>query len=710
MLDKHLRQIIKAHQLKIYTIVAVGLVGVASLVISRAANLNTALEPELGALSGCAKSVGSTSASGGSVIQFGCTGSGAFGAQLPIQYNLASLTGTIRYVAPNGDDSKDGSINTPYATLSKAISSVSAGSTIVMRGGTYRGIVNTYVSKAVNIIAYPGEIPEMRGSIAVSSMGTSGSDWNTDGNYRWRSYNPRPVTDGSGITFSSSMENLTGDGEGRYPDQVWTGNTSLKQVVSKDKLADGKFWVDRAAGRIYLMAGDASKPNIEMSRPAPAGSTNDRDRVLDIGGQNVKIEGLRITRYSNSANDYGVITVEANAHNTTLRNIEVSDSSYISILATNSDSVLAENITIDRSNWMGFAADFTNNLTLKAVKITNMNYADEFTGSPQSGALKTGKTKGTKVLDSYIANNHSHGLWYDESNTDVLIANSVIVDNQQSGVFFEISDRMLLINSYIRSSGSREPLTIAGSSGVQLVNNTIIGGANPVGVYTDSRSMYPCSISTFPTSACGGGKSGVYDGNRLSERNPNPPPEFLDRADKARHSRSGFYREQTMDWMPRIDLMINNIVAYPTANRFCGIVPMCITTTHTATGASAPLQTILHKANSPWSGIPQTKMDGNVYATNNSNGWIIRVQGDSSTNYTNLGTFSSAMSASPVSLSGIETNGLQGTEYINTNGTPTANLQSRHGNAVPVPQNSLINQYIPAGNRHYGALFDVGSY
>src|SRR5690606_15623027 len=136
---------------------------------------------------------------------------------------------------------------------------------------------------------------------------------------------------------------------------------------------------------------------------------------------------------------------------------------------------------------------------------------------------------------------------------------------------------------------------------------------------------------------------------RLSELNPNPPPEFLARGDGGGHSRSGFYREQTMDWMPRIDLMINNIVAYPTANRFCGYVPMCITTTHSGTGASAPLQTILHKANSPWPGIPQTKMDGNVYATNNSNGWIIRVQGDSSTNYTNLGTFSSAMSASPVS-------------------------------------------------------------
>lgn len=685
-----------------------GLMGVYFTFSSRAAVPTVSVEAEGHTLAGCMKTVADTSAAGGSAVTFGECGEGAQspGASLPISYNLASLTGTVRYAAPDGSSSASSCPVGAPCSLPRAVALSANNDTIVMRGGTYRGVVNLGITRSgLRIIAYPGETPTVNGAIAVASSGTSDSGWNTDGSERWRAYNPRPVTAGSGIDFPSSNQNLAGDGVGRYPDQVWIAGEPLKQVLNRNQLQNGRFWVDRTNSRLYLTATDAAKSNIETSRPSPTGSSNDRDRALHVNASNVRIEGIRVIRYSNSANDYGVIVADSGAHGFSMKNVVVADVAYITVTINMADNVVMEHVTLERSNWMGFSAYQTDNLLLKAVRITQMNHAGEFTPDPQSGALKAGRTKGIKVLDSYVANNNSHGLWWDESNVGGVVANNVIVDNATSGVFYEISDDLLLINNYVRSTSNREPVLMAGSSGLKIVNNTIIGGANPLGIYTDDRSQPNCSNSTYPLSACGNGNTSVLTGNRLSEPNPSPPPEFLPRADGIGHSRSGFARQPTMDWMPRVDLMINNIIAYPTANRFCGITAVCITTSHTS-GASAPINTIFHQANSPWPGIPRTQVNGNVYATNNSNGWLIRA---GNTSYTALGTFRDAM-ASQANISGMEANGLAGTQYVQSNGSPTAALAAQHSNAVAVPSNGLINQYLPAGTRHYGVTFDINGY
>src|SRR5262245_10392925 len=45
------------------------------------------------------------------------------------------------YAAPTGSDSAAGTINAPFASLSKAVSTAKAGDTIILRGGTYAGNV-----------------------------------------------------------------------------------------------------------------------------------------------------------------------------------------------------------------------------------------------------------------------------------------------------------------------------------------------------------------------------------------------------------------------------------------------------------------------------------------------------------------------------------------------------------------------------------------
>ncbi len=584
------------------------------------------------------------------------------GAHLPISYNIASLTGTVRYVAPGGNDtSGTGSASAPYATLAKAYSVAGSGDNIVVRGGTYRqGNVTITSAKPVKIIAYPGETPVFDGAAAVPA--TTG--WVTEGSLKYRAYTPMPVTDGSGISFTTG-QNLAGDGVGKYPDQAWVGTTQLRQVSAKGSVVAGKFYVDRTNNRIYLLATDVSKGSIEVA--------NLRN-FITVQAPGTTLEGLKITRYSNTASDYGVVKVTETADNFTARNVDISDTAFIAMLITGGSRVnkgaTLKNVSVSTSNWMGVSASYTDNLTFDQVYLKGMNQWSEFTYSPQSGAIKTSRTRYTKVLNSQIRNNVSHGMWFDQSNYDVQVAGNVIADNSGTAVFFEISDKLTLANNYIRTkvAGARA-VKLAGSSGLRLINNTIFGGVDPVGIYVDSRSIAGCANPAHAVCA------GSYSSDRDTLR-PYLP---------------------TITWIPRLDMMVNNVISYPTAAGYCTTTTdVCITQTNGS--ANVPLNTIIHKADSV---SPQTIINGNVYA--NGTGNIINTAVGK---FTTTSAFSAAMAKAPVSISGFEAAGLYGNTYVSTaDGNPTSALAALHSSAAVVPTDAIVNQYVPAGTKHYGVTF-----
>jgi nitrous oxidase accessory protein NosD len=654
------------HTASVASVLLFTIVGSLILSFTKAAVPTSSLEAENGVSSSCINRLGNdSSASSGSAVKFGCSSSTATpGAKLPIAYDINSLSGTKRFVATTGNDTTgNGTLSSPYATIAKAYSMASANDPIIIRGGTYNesNINITSSSKPVKILAYPNE------SVPMFSGARSTSGWIAEGSLSYLpNYIPRTVSSvGSGIDFGA-CQNQTADCLGKYVDQAWVGNTKLKEVGSKGEVVAGKFWVDRTVGvnRMYLAQSDVGKGNVQVS---------DKYWLFNITVPNVTIEGLQITRYSNTAQDSAVIKIGQAANNNVIRNIEVYDSAFQAIQyggssAINTNSIL-EKATIEGSNWMGVGALYTDNFTIKSSKIGYMNVADEFTRSPQSGALKTSRTWYTKVIDSLINDNNSHGLWFDQSNYKVEVANNTITNNSGTSVFFEISDDLLLINNYIK--GGSENIKLAGSSGLKLINNTIVGGKNPIGIYIDSRSTPGCVESKANCHP----DSGTYSSDRDTLR----------------------VRPKTLDWMPRIDYLINNIVAYPASALYCVQTAMCITLSRTE--ATTTIQNVIHQASSPYSGMPKTYIDGNVYA--NGAGAIINTTNAA---YYNVQTFGSAMAAAPVSIAGIESNGKTGNSFVNVDGTPTASLITVHSQAVPIPLDGTINQYIPAGTKHYGVL------
>ena len=663
-----IKSVIVRHCYLIIVVLMSVAIGTLTLSVSKASTPAVSLEPENGIHTSCASNVADGTVSAGSAVIFSsCQSNPAgsintsanSGAKLPISYALSTLTGTIRYVATNGSDVNLGTINSPFATLSKAIAISNSNDSIVVRGGTYRQGGMT-VTKTLKIVAYPGENPVFNGALIASS------GWIVAGNLSYISYTPIPVTDGSGISFST-CQNQNTSCIGKFPDQVWAGASQFRQVSSLAGVTGHDFYVDVAANKLYLSTTDLSSGNVEVSS---------KRTFMNVSANNVSLRGLEVIRFSNTASDYGVISLSGVADNATIDNVLLSDSAFVGVSIAPSGNDLntgssITNSTIAYSNWMGVSANATDNLLLDHNNISNMNQWDEFTASPQSGSLKTSRTWHTRVLSNKIMNNNSQGLWFDQSNFDVEVSDNDIENNSGTGLFFEISDFLYATNNYIKATGGARAVKLAGSSNLFLVNNTIIGGADPVGVYVDGRSIAGCSDPAQPLCA------NSYNSDRDT-----------------------FHAHlATMTWIPSIDMFVNNIIAYPSATGYCGnLTALCITNSNGS--ATVTAQTVIHKADSS-NNIPQSFMDGNVYVNGTAN--IIDFL--ALANFTNTSSYGAAIAGPPVSLNGFESHGLSGTSYVNADGTPTALLSSLHTSASPVGDNIVINKYVPVGTKHYGVLY-----
>lgn len=661
-------------------VAAFAVVGVALLLSTKAATPTAFFEAEAGTRGTCAEQINNlSSASGGSAIRF-CSGETGDtttpGAHLPIDYSLSSLTGTVRYVAATGgSDSNAGTQAAPFATIAKGISASAANDTVVLRGGTYRegGIV---VNKAgLKIIAYPKETPTVTGSVAI------GGAWTPEGSYGYKAYTPMqtPVDGDLGIQWVSQNQNLTSNTGyiGLRPDQVWVNGTKLAQKPNKTDVTDSTFYVDTTNNRVYLSATNAAKSDIEITN---------KQKAVSLAASNTVLEGIRFQRFAACLHSSGNcqeadIVAGTNINNTVLRNVEVLDSSFVGVKYANNNGNLMKNVTVNSSNWMGVNATLTQNLTLDAAQLNSHNKAGEFSNSPQSGGLKTSRTWYTKVINSDVSESNSHGIWFDQSNYKMEVANSTVINNYGAGIFFEISDDLLLANNYIVNNGGSgaASVEIAASSGVKLVNNTIVRGPKDIlAFYTDPRSKPGCV--TDPD-VCG---VKTYSSERGGPSGTSVPP--------------------TMTWINGLDLMVNNIIGYPDGSGYCdNKVPFCFTQARSDSGVTttSPMDAMFHKADS---NRPQTIMSNNVFANPADSASIYRIKNTTSNTKYSISQFTSFLAGAPVSIPGLESTSFSDASWFSSDGTPTAALAAKHSQAYAIPS-SITSKYPALATKHYGVLW-----
>ncbi len=692
------------------------------------------------------------------------------GAQLPINYSLASLTGTVRYISPTGNDtSGTGTVGAPYATLTKAESVSNNGDSIVVRGGNYqidarKGVM---VDRSVRIIAYPGEIPVFNGSVAAP---TSVS---TDGDLRFFSYQPIPASDGSGLslpnfpnaTFSGTTPTglaatkgwrcVTGNNSytapttptgcssprvvtGYYPDQVWVGDKQLVQVSDKSLVKAGTFYVPRTSetdqnpgiSSLYLFKDDAA--DMSKVRVSNSGGTiknldtqggNTQGDFLRLIAPNITIEGIRIMGHSPALDSYAM-RVMTSAVNTKVQNVEILSNNGVPIHFQVSKDTTLTNVSVLNSSWMGASSNYADNIHIYNSKLSYSNTHQEFGAGPVSGGFKLSKSQGTIIENSEFNYNYGYALWFDQSCYHTIVANSQFIGNSHAGVFYEISHDILVINNYIvAGSETNDSLRLAASSGLKIINNTIVGGIKSgIGIHADGRtktftyngetrycaehaSRYgavPADYPSFEVACVNGLNSDI---------------------DKQRTGRFGTTNKTYgLNFQPSVDLLINNIVV-KSSTYSCG--NLCVvgytywwsSSNQAWVKASVMMDSIVHKTRTATLDDPavgETVINGNLYQIPSGN--IAQFSsGTGISGFTPLDTRTGAtftsnsitslknsLSASPYSII-TETNGKSGTNIVGADGVVLD--ASIHTQASPVQSDATINKYISPGTRHYGVTY-----
>lgn len=119
--------------------------------------------------------------------------------------------------------------------------------------------------------------------------------------------------------------------------------------------------------------------------------------------------------------------------------------------------------------------------------------ANEIGLTGDSGATKFVFTTDLIIRDNYVHHNHSHGIWPDIDNVNVLTENNRVVANRGNGIFYEIGcgPGGVIRNNHVEGNGFPERfagwmgdtagIVVALTSGVEVYGNTLVDNSKGIG-------------------------------------------------------------------------------------------------------------------------------------------------------------------------------------------------------------------------------------
>ena len=509
-------------------------IGTVALLLTNAATPAVGVEAESGATSGNASKVigaAANGASGSGYVKFGSVPPAAI-----TPYDIPDTSGYTepagaKYVAPTGTDSATcGAKSSPCRTITQAVGNSSAGTTILLRAGTYREKVPK-LTKALNFQAYPSEKPWMDGSVDISA-GYNGNPWAASGatwqmsNWnpslcynrltcvgRVKHYNASGTQDGfeyvdSLVTTTDGLTPLNGsvpdNPVAALPDMVFVNGVQAQQVTSRAAVSAGKFFVDTANGQLVIGDNPATK-TIEASV---------HDNALWAAGSPaaaINVKGVGFRRYATAPNN----TISLAALVATGANSVIEDSVFLynasaGFIANNSN-LLVKNTVSAYNGWKGANLNGTHNSTIQnsTFAYNNMEDFQRQGAASAAGGLKITNGNNVKVIGSTFDSNEANGLWYDVGNTNATIVNNLVKNNARNGIFFEISGTnsnggdtniiasnrvvgnvqdTLRDNKFYFSAG----IKTSSSTNVYIFNNTLYQNYGSISSYFDGRYTNTC--------------------------------------------------------------------------------------------------------------------------------------------------------------------------------------------------------------------------
>lgn len=346
--------------------------------------------------------------------------------------------------------------------LGHAIQIAAPGTTLVLRGGEYRGAKAVTVPKTLTIRAYPGEIPMFLGADIVDGWNKDGALWSAN----WdKKFTFQPGKNGDARTIDK-----------RFPraadlDLAFVNGKPLVQTASRNEVKAGAFTIDEAAKKIYI-GDDPTGKRVEVSA---------REAGFQIAGTgkaapDIMLKGLVFAYYfstglqmfANGARVEHCLAAWKGENGMALRGkgVTLTDSMLVANGRKGAGISQSENVRVE------------NNLIA-------WNNVERFRTAWDAAGVKMTRTRDALWARNRFQNNFSMGLWMDISVMGARVVNNVVTDNAGIGIFQELGhDSIIAFNV---STGNSVGVQVADSSATRVWNNTLVGNGRAILVKDSMR-------------------------------------------------------------------------------------------------------------------------------------------------------------------------------------------------------------------------------
>ncbi len=367
-----------------------------------------------------------------------------------------------KFVAPGGSDASAGTGVAPWRTVSHAVIAAPAGSTIVVRAGTYHESVSLPYQKQLGVQSYPGEQVVFDGAVLVTG-------WVADSAGVWR-------VDGWTATFKEGGRGdliTAGYPLAAYPDMVFYDGRQLRQVASKAAVKTSTFFVDQAADRLYVGS-------------SPVGHTieaSDLARALVVNyGNGSAVRGIRFQRYATHPDLYG--TVVGIGSGLTFENNEFVDNASVGLALFGNSGRIIDN-TAARNGEMGILSHKSDGLLVSGnwMHHNNLEYF-KFTGS--QGGLKVTQGTNQTWTTNLSEDNIGDGFWCDVQCNNVTIVHNIARRNTFRGLKYEVSANGIIASNLL-TDNKTHGIVANEATNVQIWNNTSVRNNRDIEVTEGDR-------------------------------------------------------------------------------------------------------------------------------------------------------------------------------------------------------------------------------
>lgn len=365
-------------------------------------------------------------------------------------------------------DDGPGTPERPWKTVAKAAQTARAGDLVLIRDGVYRERV---VAAQSGTEEAPIRFQAAPGARVVLTGAERLSDWQ-------KAEGQRPIYHVPWAyrfnTWSKTMAHPDDEYHrlvGRC-EQVMLEGYFLRQVLEAGQLAPGTFFVDltnRLLQALDFAGRDLNHVLVEASV---------RQEIFRVEGAHVQLRGLRFCYAANPAQHGAVVLAGSHdrMEDCTLERMNASGASFVG------ESAVVRGCVFRDNGQLGFGAARAHRLLFTECLVENNN-TKGFDRGWEAGGNKLVLCRDVMLQECRFVRNRGHGIWFDIGNEHCTVHHCLIADNEDSGIFDEISfgfqahDNVIVGNGFASTRGAwgaQAGISLSSSPDCVLERNLIV--------------------------------------------------------------------------------------------------------------------------------------------------------------------------------------------------------------------------------------------